>query len=233
MAGAYGMLLDRGLTVEQLDLALEVARADPDPTTNRRTLAIRLRDLVSDQEAEGKTKKCLTRVWLNPPAQACQMITWARVNGGPEFKPGLLHFGAMLATFPFVGVVARVVGQHLATDGSVHARIVRAEVRRLVGDRSSVDVAARKTYTTMANLGVVERRGQEILPSTGGLSVPESHHAWMIHALLLTKQASAVERSSVAGAPELLGIALGSRGVGAYAMLEEHSLQRGAVYAEA
>lgn len=58
----YGMLLDRGLTLEQLDLAYDIAVADPDPKTNRRRLTMALRDLVSEQEAEGKTKKCLTRV---------------------------------------------------------------------------------------------------------------------------------------------------------------------------
>src|SRR4051812_23996294 len=107
----YGMVLDRGLTLEQLDLAFEISRADPDPRTNRRTLTVALRDLVSDQEAEGKTKKCLTRVWLNPPPAAAPMIGWAREHLATGIDRRILHFGATLATFPFVGVVTKVVGQ--------------------------------------------------------------------------------------------------------------------------
>ena len=80
----YGMLLDRGLTLEQLDLAYDIAREDPDPKTNRKRLTMGLRDVVSEQEAEGKTKKCLTRVWLNPPPEASEMIAWARSQTPPR-----------------------------------------------------------------------------------------------------------------------------------------------------
>ena len=79
----YGMLLDRDLTLDQLNLAYDIAVDDPDPKTNRRRLTIALRDLVSGQEAEGKTKKCLTRVWLNPPPEAEVMIRWAREVRSP------------------------------------------------------------------------------------------------------------------------------------------------------
>ena len=86
--GRYGMLLDRGLTFEQLEVARRVAVANTDPRTNRRQLTIALRDVVSDQEAEGKTKKCLTRVWLNPPSEAAEMIAWARLFEGSSLVRG-------------------------------------------------------------------------------------------------------------------------------------------------
>lgn len=199
----YGMLLDRGLTLEQLDLAYDIAVADPDPKTNRRRLTMALRDLVSEQEAEGKTKKCLTRVWLNPPPEAAEMIAWAREQTLPRSARPVLHFGALLATFPFVGAVARVIGQHLQTEGSVEAAVVRAEVRRALGDRSSVDVAARKTYTTLRNLGVFEQRSQLLVP-TIPLVIPDSLGAWIAHAVLLTRRADSLQLTSLASAPELL-----------------------------
>src|SRR4051812_2421802 len=95
---SYGMVLDRGLTIDQLDLAFEISCVDPDPRTNRRTLTVALRDLVSDQEAEGKTKKCLTRIWLNPPPEAAAMINWAREHLASDVDRRVLHFGAILAT---------------------------------------------------------------------------------------------------------------------------------------
>lgn len=219
----YGMLLDRGLTLEQLDLAYDIGVTDPDPKTNRRRLTMGLRDLVSEQEAEGKTKKCLTRAWLSPPPEAAAMISWAREQPVPRAARPVLHFGAILATFPFVGVVARVVGQHLWTDGSVEAAAVRAEVRRALGDRSSVDVAARKAYTTLRNLGIVEQRGQTLGWGEQRGAAPAELRAWLAHALILTRQVEAVSASGVPGSPELLGVLDAAPAQRSYALLESHA----------
>lgn len=228
---SYGMLLDRGLTLDQLELARRVSIADPDTRSNRRQLTIALRDLVSDQEAEGKTKKCLTRVWLNPPPEAAEMIAWARLFDGPPSVLPLLHFGAVLATFPFAGAVARVLGQHIQTDGHADAKSVRAEVRRSLGDRSSVDVAARKAYTTFRNLGVVHQTGQVLEFAIEPIPVPTSIGLWLSHAVLLTRQADSLPTTSLRNAPELLGIQLPSAGSRDYPLLESHSHVNGPVLA--
>jgi hypothetical protein len=218
----YGMLLDRGLTLEQLDLAYDIAVADPDPKTNRRRLTVALRDVVSDQEAEGKTKKCLTRVWLNPPPEAERMIRWARHAAVPRPARPILHFGALLATFPFVGAVSRVIGQHLQTEGSVEGTTVRAEVRRSLGDRSAVDVAARKSYTCLRNLGIIEQQGRTLLPLSYVLEVPAELVGWMTHAILMTRSADSLPVSSLVNAPELLGLKLDGKVPRAYEALEVH-----------
>lgn len=231
MRSVYGMLLDRGLTLEQLELARRVSIADPDLPSNRRRLTIALRDLVSDQEAEGKTKKCLTRVWLNPPADAAEMIAWARLVDCPSPVVPLLHFGAVLATFPFAGAVARVLGQHIQTDGRAEAAQVRAEVRRSLGDRSSVDVAARKAYTTFRNLGVLRQIGQVLEPAIAPVDVPTSLGLWLSHAVLLTRQADSLPTTSLRNAPELLGIQLPGAIFRGYPLLESHSHVSGPVLA--
>lgn len=219
----YGMLLDRGLTLEQLELAFHVATVDPDPKTNRRRLTIELRDLVGDQEAQGKTKKCLTRVWLKPPAEAAAMIQFAVAASWPAPIRPMLQFGAVLATFPFAGVVARVLGQHFQMEGEAEARDVRAEVRRALGDRSSVDVAARKAYTTFRNLGIVTQAGQTLRPSTDGVDVPATLGSWLGHAVLLTRQAEMIRTTTLRNAPELLGLRLPAALSPVYPLLETHS----------
>lgn len=228
---SYGMLLDRGLTLEQLELARHISILDPDLHSNRRRLTVALRDVVSDQEAEGKTKKCLTRVWLNPPPDAAEMIAWARIVDVPDLALPLLHFGAVLATFPFAGAVARVLGQHLLTDSRAEARQVRAEVRRSQGDRSSVDVAARKAYTTFRHLGVVEQTGQVLHAPAGAIQVPKLLAPWLSHAVLLTRQAESLPTTSLRNAPELLGIQIPGVMVRGYPHLETHSHAGGPVLA--
>ncbi len=228
---AYGMLLDRGLTLEQLEVARRISIADPGLRSNRRRLTIALRDLVSDQEAEGKTKKCLTRVWLNPPAEAAEMISWARLFDSSSSVLPLVHFGAVLATFPFAGAVARVLGQHIQTDGRAEAAQVRAEVRRSLGDRSSVDVAARKVYTTFRNLGVIRQVGQVLESAIAPIDVPTSLSLWLSHAVLLTRQADSLPTTSLRNAPELLGIQLPGAISRDYPLIEAHSHVNGPVLA--
>lgn len=223
------MLLDRALTLEQLDLAYDLAAADPDPKTNRKKLTIALRDLVSEQEAEGKTKKCLTRVWLNPPPGSADMIAWARDQKLGRDTRSVLHFGALLATYPFVGAVCRVIGQRLQTERAADAAVVRAEVRRTAGDRPSVDVAARKTYTSLRNLGMLEQTAQTLLRTSEPAVCPRDLTGWLTHALVLTRQSESLPESSLASAPELLGVRLEAGNIGCYRLLERHSSGSGDV----
>lgn len=219
----FGMLLDRGLTLEQLELALDVSKVDPDPSTNRRHLTVALRDLVSEQEAAGKTKKCLTRVWLNPPSTAAPMIEWVRSQPNTTQHKGLLHFGALLATYPFVGVVARIIGQHLQIEGAVDTSVVRDETRRVVGDRPSVDVAARKSYTTLRNLGVLSQEKQTLRGAHSHAEAPKALGGWLVHAVIATRQADALPMTSALASPELLGLNIIPSSVAAYPLLESHS----------
>lgn len=220
----YGMLLDRGLTLDQLDLAYDIAVSDPDPKTNRRRLTMGLRDIVSEQEAEGKTKKCLTRAWLNPPQEAAEMIAWARELTLPRSARPVLHFGALLATFPFVGHVARIIGQHLQTEGSVEASVARVDARRALGDRSSVEVATRKVYTTLRNLELLCQTGQTLSSSTKvAAAVEPVLIPWLSHALLLTRQVDSLPLATIRAAPEMLGVELTGTPSRTYPFLEVHA----------
>lgn len=221
------MLLDRGLTLEQLEIAFEIGTSDPDPKSNRRRMTMALRDVVSEQEASGKTKKCLTRVWLNPPSSAAEMIAWVRGETVDRNARAVLHFGALLATYPFVGIVCRVIGQHLQTEGRIGAAAVRSEVRRLVGDRPSVEVAARKSYTTLRNLGLLQQDAQDLFLPDAPPECPRVLAGWLAHGLILSRQVESIPFSSVLAAPELLGMTLSAPDLRCYPLLESHAAASG------
>ena len=151
------------------------------------------------------------------------MIDWARKAPCPPESRSVLHFGALLATFPFVGAVARLIGQHLALDGRVDAPTIRTEVRRQFGDRSSVDVAARKAYTTLCNISVLTKDGQVLRPVATPLVTPPVLAPWIAHALLLTRQAESLPATSIRSAPELLGIKIPGTLDRTYPFLDHYS----------
>src|SRR4051812_58715 len=104
--GSIGMVLDRALDRDLLDVALRVATEHGGAPDARKLLTVALRDFVTPQEAENKTRKVLTRVWLLPPTNARAMIRWGIKHQDEVTDRRALHFGALLATFPFFGSIA-------------------------------------------------------------------------------------------------------------------------------
>jgi len=217
------MVFDRALTPELLDVALRVATESGGSQEARRLLTVALRDHVSAQEAEGKMKKCLTRVWVKPPEAAYEMIRWAVEHQHLDPDRTVLHLGAILATFPFAGVVAAIVGRHLHLESEVDPRSVRAQARATLGDRSTVDVGARKVVTTLRYLRLLE--GPNAGPLVLGRQpvVPPGMSGWMAHSLLLTRQVEAVGTEDPARALELATVKVESRATDHYPLLELHA----------
>jgi hypothetical protein len=217
------MLLDRDLSLDLLEVAFRIA-SSPEPwVAKRRLLTVALRDIVSNQEAEGKTKKCLTRVWLNPPLEAAPMINWAVATGPFLTDRRVFHLGALLATFSFAGTVSSVIGRSLSLGGNVLASDVRRRTREVWGDKPSVDIASRKVYTSMKSLGVLCGGGRDALRAGERLSVSGSLTPWVIHALLLTRGIQSIPASEVASAPELFWADLAAQVADEYPMLMRHN----------
>ena len=154
--GSIGMVLDRALTVDLLDVALRVATEHRNDLAARQLLGVALRDLVTPQEAENKTKKVLTRVWVAPPANAQPMIGWAIEHQDQFADRRALHYGALLATFPFFGSIAAAVGRQIHIDGAADRRTVRTHARVTFGEREFIDAGASKSLRTMRNLGLLD-----------------------------------------------------------------------------
>jgi hypothetical protein len=218
-----GMVFDRALSPPLLDLALHVAtktRGSPDA---RRILTVALRDHMSDQEAEGKTKKVLSRIWVEPPAECQAMIDWAIDNQHQDPTHTILHYGAMLSTFPFVGAVAALAGRELRLEGHIEPFRVRANARAMLGDRSTIDIGARKVLTTFRYLGLVDREARGLLRVCNKTTVPPNLLGWLTHALLLTRSADSVGVTEVSSAPEFATIEMPSWTTTSYPLLEVHT----------
>ncbi len=217
------MIFDRALTPELLDVALRVATTAGASPDSRRLLTVALRDYVNDQEAQGKTKKDLSRIWVRPPAPARAMIAWAIENQHLDPEHTILHLGAILATFPFAGVVAAIAGRQLQLEGQIDARAVRFQTRGTLGDRSSIDVGARKVVTSLRYLGLIERSSSGLLVLGRQPAVPDGLQGWITHALLLTRQAEEIGTDEASRAPELATVKVLPGVTSDYPLLELHT----------
>jgi hypothetical protein len=220
--GSVGMVLDRALTIDLLDTTLRIASDHRDDRAARQLLGVALKDLVTPQEAENKTKKVLTHVWVAPPTGARAMIEWAIGHQDQFSDRRALHYGALLATFPFFGSIAAAVGRQIRFDGAADRRAVRTHARVTFGEREFIDAGASKSLRTMRNLGILD--GPQDGPFQAGARpvVPACLSSWFLHALILTRQVEYVNIGDLTQAFELGFLKLDPSAL-PYPYLELHS----------
>lgn len=220
--GSIGMMLDRALTIDMLDTALRVATQHRHDPAVRQLLGVALKDLVTPQEAENKTKKILARVWAAPPAPAQAMIGWA-IDHQDEFTDRrALHYGALLGTFPFFGSIAADIGRQIRIDGVAERRELRTHARITFGEREFIDASASKSLRTMRNLNILDGPQDGPFRIGGRLVVPPLFSSWFLHALILTRQVDYARSSDLTQAFELSFLDL-APSIPPYPFLEFHS----------
>lgn len=201
--GSIGMVLDRALTIDLLDVALRIATEHRNDLAARQLLGVALRDLVTPQEAGNKTKKVLTHVWVAPPTNAQPMIEWAIEHQDQFTDRRALHYGALLATFPFFGSIAAAVARQIHLDGTADRQMVRTHARVKFGEREFIDAGASKCIKTMRNLGLLGGQRDGFLHVGARPPVSASLSSWFMHALILTRQVESANVGDLSHAFEL------------------------------
>ena len=184
------MVLDRALN----HLSYSTSPCAWRPTTvtatdARQLLTVALRDFVTPQEAENKTRKVLTRVWVVPPTNAQAMIRWAIEHQDEVIDRRTLHFGRRFSRrFRSSGAsLRRLVDRSISTARSTDEPSEPSPAPRLASGRSSTLVHRRVSQRYGISASSVDRRtGPYRIEAP--LAVPASFSAWFLHALILTRQ---------------------------------------------
>lgn len=221
MTSRKNQVLDRTLWPELLEAASRIPLSGAPYKDQPQLLTVALRDHTTEQEAGNKTRKLLTRVYINPPPEVLPFIQWALAH--PEHFPDrrVLHLGSLLAAYPFVGSVASALGKAFSLGGEITGLDLR---RRLVADwgaRNMVELGAIKTAGTLRRFAVVDGGGTKPLRPGEVLSVSGTAASWLVHALTLTRQQQTIDAATVADAAELFWARLGPTDA-AYPHLEIH-----------
>jgi hypothetical protein len=213
---------DRAFSLPVLETAYRFAAIDKPDQERSTLLTVALREHVSDKDAKTKMKWALNRVWLKPPEQAAGMIRWA-VDHPDQFPDHrVMHTGALLATFSFVGSVAELLGRSFALDEPVTVVDLTRRAVAVWGASSTVHEGVGKTITTLRRLDVVRGGGRIAVTRAPALPVTPLGAAWLVHATMLTRQAEALDVHDAAHAPELFW-ATGVTPSSDYPLLDIHS----------
>jgi len=211
--GRYSEIgLDRLVRLAWLEQTARLVRAGADPTSIRSTL----RDIVQEQlrsrnaEVRGSVDKTLTilqKVWVAP---ARELVAFR--DDGIELLAKVqppqrlaVHWGMMMATYPFWSYVSATTGRLLRVQGTVVSAQVQRRLREQYGERETVSRRVRYLLRSFVDWRVlletdtkgVFQQGPKLELSAAPLV------AWLLEALLWSLPEHSMELASALGSPSL------------------------------
>lgn len=138
-----------------------------------------------------KTITILMKVWITVPKE----IEALRVDGlellkhTPRQDQLAIHWGMIMAAYPFWSAVATQVGRLLRLQGSAAATQVQRRVREQYGERETVARRTRYVLRSYLDWGVLQETGKMGIYSGGSVIPLEEPRliAWLVEAALKTR----------------------------------------------
>jgi hypothetical protein len=138
--------------------------------------------------ARKKTRTVLNRLWLEPRAELQDFA-----NRGVEIHRNssdvpvtALTWGMAIATYPFFGKVAELVGRLSALQGDCASAEVHRRMSELYGEREGTYRMTNMVLQSQANWGAIERveKGKRLIRKSPISVVNDRAVAWLIEAAL-------------------------------------------------
>lgn len=179
--------------LEWLEQTANLVLAGNDKAAVNDILQELLKDKVSvgGQAERGNREKVITillKVWLTAPTE----LESLRIGGlellkrVPRRDHLSIHWGMVMAVYPFWSGVATQVGRLLRLQGSAAAAHVQRRVREQYGERETVSRAARRVLRSYLDWGVLQEAGAKGIYSAGpSLAVDDNRLiAWLVETCL-------------------------------------------------
>ncbi|MDE0270955.1 MAG: hypothetical protein OXP11_07105 [Gammaproteobacteria bacterium] len=191
--GKMSVGLSQRIRLEWLERTAALARAGNDRTAAHDALDEMLAGELSvgsntRRNSRAKTIITLLKIWFDGPPQVAALR-----EAGQSLLPTLpsvdrlaIHWGMMMAVYPFWGAVATSVGRLLRLQGAASASQVQRRMRELYGDRETVSHATNRVLRSCVDWGVLaDAKSRSVYePSMNLEIVPPKLAAWLAEALL-------------------------------------------------
>ena len=213
------------------------------------TITASLQQLLKDKVSIGGTAErgnrekiitILMKVWLSASAE----LDGLRVDGLELLKHLskedriAVHWGMIMAVYPFWGAVASQVGRLLRLQGSASAAHVQRRVREQYGERETISRSARRVLRSYLDWEILRLSGVKGVYQCGSLlSLRDTKIiAWLVEAFLYSRSKESASPKEIIENPSLfpfnIGPITGERLVAASDRLEliHHGLDQDLIY---
>lgn len=138
--------------------------------------------------ARKKTRTVLNRLWLEPRPELADFAERgvAIFKADPGVPVAALTWGMAIATYPFFGKVAELVGRLSALQGDCASAEVHRRMSETYGEREGTYRMTNMVLQSKASWGAIERveKGKRIVRMTPIIVSNEQAVAWLIEAAL-------------------------------------------------
>ncbi len=180
-----------------------------------------LQELLKDKVSVGGNSKgsnrnkiisILRTVWVNPPEELVSLrddglnfLSSQSAALSPHHLSVAIHWGMVMAVYPFWSGVATQTGRLLRLQGSAAAAHVQRRVREQYGERETVSRAARRVLRSYLDWGVLQETGAKGIYSAGTtLAVEDSRLiAWLAEASLHARANGSAPLKDLIDSPSL------------------------------
>jgi len=204
--------LDRQLRLKWLEQTATLVLAGHAPEAVKLTLQEDLRGSFHSSPAEvrgslDKTITVLQKVWVRPPPELASL----RFSGlellqdRPRTEHLAVHWGMVMAVYPFWSVVATQVGRLLRLQGSAAAAHVQRRVWEQYGERETVSRRVRYVLRSYLDWGVLqEASARGIYRAGSSLAVEDTRLiAWLVEAFLHSRTSGSSPLPDLFDSPSL------------------------------
>ncbi len=137
-------------------------------------------------EAKKKTRTVLNRLWLEPRAELVEYADRgvAIHKAQPDIPVAALCWGMAVATYPFFGKVAELVGRLSAIQGDCASAEVHRRMSETYGEREGTRRMTNMVIQSQASWGTVERveKGKRVIRLAPTVIDNDELTAWLIEA---------------------------------------------------
>jgi hypothetical protein len=198
--------------LEWVARAANLVLAGNDLATINEMLQTLLKDKVSigGEAKRGNREKIITillKIWQKVPAklEALRLEGLDLLKRLPSEDHLAVHWGMVMAVYPFWAAVAGQVGRLLKLQGTVAAAQVQRRIRELYGERDTVSRAARRVLRSYLDWGVLQETGRKGIYTTGkSIAVEDSRlNAWLVEASLQARDNGSAPLKDLLDSPSL------------------------------
>lgn len=165
---------------------------------------------VNGQADRGNREKIITillKVWLNTPAdnESLRVRGLGLLRHLPRTDHMAVHWGMVMAVYPFWSGVATQVGRLLRLQGSAAAAHVQRRVREQYGERDTVSRATRRVLRSYLDWGVLQKTDTKGI-YTAGTTQPIDDTlliTWLIESAIHAKASGSTPLKDILDSPSL------------------------------
>jgi hypothetical protein len=138
--------------------------------------------------ARPKTRTVLNRLWLEPRSELADYADRgaAIFNATPNAPAAALHWGMAVATYPFFGKVAELIGRLSALQGDCASAEIHRRMSEIYGEREGTYRMTNMVIQSQASWGAVERieKGKRVIRLAPVVVESGELTVWLIEAAL-------------------------------------------------